>query len=151
MEDFGEAQLVNGQAAVSLERTFASTIDRARSYLVFITPEGDSNGLYVASKTPNGFIVRESRSGHSTLGFQYRIVGHPFGDASTRLAAAGTKPHFAITQHRLAQPLATRSTQFASMLAKSKAQVAKFGHQTVHIPTRPTLPAPPVVKVISQH
>ncbi len=152
MEDFGEAQMVNGQAAVSLERTFASTIDRSRSYLVFITPEGDSNGLYVASKTPNGFVVRESRSGHSTLGFQYRIVAHPYGDASTRLAAAGTKAHFAITQHRLAHPLATRSSQFASMVAKAKARTAKYGNETIHQQLAPaSRPRMPVVKVISQH
>lgn len=151
MEDFGEAQMVNGQAAVTLERTFASTIDRARSYLVFITPEGDSNGLYVASKTPNGFVVRESRSGHSTLGFQYRIVAHPYGDSSTRLTAAGTKAHGANTQHRLAHPLMAHSAQFASMVARSKAQQAKFGHETIHNYARPTRPVMPVVKVISQH
>ncbi len=87
MEDFGEAQMVNGQAAVPLEAKFASTIDRARSYLVFITPEGDCHGIYVASKSASGFVVRELMSGHSTLSFQYRIVAHPYGDASTRLAS----------------------------------------------------------------
>ncbi len=151
MEDFGEAQLVNGQAAVTLERTFASTIDANRSYLVFVTPEGDCHGLYVASKTPRGFVVRELMGGHNTLAFQYRIVAHPFGDSATRLAAAGTKPHFAITQHRLAQPLAARSTQFASMVARSKLQEAKYGHETVHQYARPARPVMPVVKVISQH
>ena len=87
MEDVGEAQMTNGQASVSLEHTFASTIDRTRSYLVFVTPEGDCHGLYVASKTPSGFVVRELMGGRSSLAFEYRIVAHPYGDTSVRLAA----------------------------------------------------------------
>ena len=86
IEDFGEAQLVNGEASVSIESTFASTIDRSRSYLVFVTPEGDCNGLYVTGKSAGGFIVRELRNGHSSLAFQYRIVGHPYANNAARLA-----------------------------------------------------------------
>jgi hypothetical protein len=93
MEDAGEAQLTNGQASVALERTFASTIDRNRSYLVFVTPEGDCHGLYVASKTANGFVVRELMGGHSSLAFEYRIVAHPYGDASVRLAELPSAKH----------------------------------------------------------
>ena len=89
-EDFGEAQLVNGQASVPLERTFASTIDASRSYLVFITPLGDCRGLYVASRSPNGFSVRELMNGRTNVAFQYRIVAHPYGDASARLPNAAT-------------------------------------------------------------
>jgi hypothetical protein len=94
MEDLGEGQLVNGQASIALERTFAQTIDLSRPYLVFITPEGDSNGLYVTAKTASGFVVRESKGGHSTLAFQYRIVAHPYGNTDARLAAVvpGAKP-----------------------------------------------------------
>jgi hypothetical protein len=45
---------------------------------VFLTPDGDSQGwLYVAEKTANGFTVRESHHGASTIGFDYRIVGTP--------------------------------------------------------------------------
>jgi hypothetical protein len=90
MEDVGEAQLVNGQAVVPLERTFASTIDTSRPYLVFITPEGDSRGLYVSTRSLAGFVVRESMNGHSNVAFQYRIVAHPYEDASARLPVAQT-------------------------------------------------------------
>ena len=84
LEDIGEGQLIHGQAAVSLERTFASAIDRRSSYLVFITPQGDSNGLYVAQKSASGFIVRE-HNGVSNIAFDYRIVAQPFGSPAQRL------------------------------------------------------------------
>jgi len=99
VEDFGEAQLVNGQAYVALDRTFASSIARDRSYLVFITPEGDSHGLYVAAKSLTGFAVRESTSGRSSVPFQYRIVAHPFGDTGVRMAAIARKPLFTGAPH----------------------------------------------------
>jgi len=82
VEDFGEAQLVNGQSSVSLNPSFASTIDPTRSYLVFITPEGENHGLYVAGKSIQRFVVRETMGGHSSIAFQYRIVAHPYADGS---------------------------------------------------------------------
>ena len=88
VEDFGQGQLVNGQAAVRLDPAFANTMDQRKSYLVFITPDGDSRGLYTTQKTLSGFVVRENGGGHSTLAFDYRIVGKPFGNSSPRLPAA---------------------------------------------------------------
>jgi hypothetical protein len=88
VEDFGSGQLVNGSAAIALKPDFAQTINMASSYMVFITPDGDTNGLYVAQKSPTGFVVRETRSGHSTLAFDYRIVARPYGQVTARL------PHF---------------------------------------------------------
>jgi hypothetical protein len=87
VEDFGEGQLINGAGRVALDPTFASTIAMNRPYLVFITPEGDSRGLYVTGKTLGGFTVRESSSGHSSIAFQYRIVAHPVDDSGARMAA----------------------------------------------------------------
>jgi len=84
VEDIGEAQLIHGQAAVSLERTFASAIDTRRPYLVFITPQGDSNGLYIAQKSASGFVVRE-HNGVSNIAFDYRIVAQPYGSLAQRL------------------------------------------------------------------
>jgi hypothetical protein len=78
---------VNGEGHVALDPTFASAIARDRSYLVFLTPEGDSRGLYVTSKTLAGFAVRESSGGHSSLAVAYRIVAHPYGDSGVRMAA----------------------------------------------------------------
>jgi len=84
VEDIGEGQLVHGEAVISLERTFASAIDGRRSYLVFITPQGDSNGLYVTQKSVRGFIVRE-HNGVSNIAFDYRIVAQPYGTLAQRM------------------------------------------------------------------
>src|SRR5476651_1796321 len=77
MEDFGEAQLTNGSAYVRIDGAFANAIDQKSDYLVFITPDGDTKGLYVATRSPGGFQVRESGGGRSTLDFSYRIVAKP--------------------------------------------------------------------------
>ena len=95
IEDFGEAQLVDGQASVRLDPTFASTLDPRAPYLVFITPDGaTTGGLYVASKSATGFTVRENGSGRSSVVFDYRIVAKPYGSSAPRLPLY-TPPHHA--------------------------------------------------------
>jgi len=85
VEDFGEAQLLNGRAYVALDAAFASTIDQRAKYMVFLTPQGDSRGLYVVP-SDRGFTVRENNGGHSSLTFDYRIVAKPFDTNGARLA-----------------------------------------------------------------
>src|ERR1700694_1658129 len=85
IEDFGEAQLVNGQASVRLDPKFANVVEQNAAYLVFITPEGDANTLYVTQKSRAGFMVRESHGGRSSLMFSYRVVAKPFGSREARL------------------------------------------------------------------
>lgn len=72
-EDFGRAKIVSGKANVELDPTFAAVV-RTDDYHVFLSPEGDSKGLYVSSRTPAGFQVREQTNGTSTLPFSYRVV-----------------------------------------------------------------------------
>ncbi len=85
-EDFGSGQLANGSATVALEPTFAQTVNLVAGYHVFLTPNGDSKGLYISKKTPTSFEVRESGSGRSTLAFDYRIVARRKGYETVRLA-----------------------------------------------------------------
>src|SRR5262249_59359174 len=72
-EDFGQGQLVTGRATVRLDPDFAPLV-RGEEYGVFLTPEGDSKGLYVSSKSPISFEVREQQGGTSTLAFRHRLV-----------------------------------------------------------------------------
>jgi hypothetical protein len=44
--------------------------------------------LYVSQRTPSGFFVRENELGHSTVAFDYRIVGRPYGVAIQHLPSA---------------------------------------------------------------
>jgi len=85
IEDNGEAALVDGRADVALDPKFANVIDTTKPYLVTITPEGDSNGLYVANRSAAGFSVRESKGGRSNIGFVYRIVARRYGVDAPRL------------------------------------------------------------------
>jgi hypothetical protein len=112
VEDEGTAQLVNGRALVRIDPAFAQTMDMSRPYRVFVTPDGPSRGVYVANRTQQGFEVDENPGGRSTVAFEYRIVGAPFGDRSARLAIVSKK----IAQPSVADP------RFASL----RKQVAKL-------------------------
>ncbi len=72
-EDFGQDQLVNGRARVSLDRDFAALV-QGDHYQVFLTLKGDCNGLYVSDQSPAGFEVRELKGGTSNAPFNYRVV-----------------------------------------------------------------------------
>jgi hypothetical protein len=87
IEDTGEGTLSGGRAYVRLEPGYAARLDPSQHYLVFITPEGDTKGLYVSDRTASGFAVRESRNGASSVSFAYRIVGPSRGGA-----ASGSQP-----------------------------------------------------------
>jgi hypothetical protein len=95
VEDTGTAQLVGGAAVVRLDPTFAASIEPAIAYRVFLTPDGDSRGLFVASKTGGGFIVREAQGGRSTMSFDYRIVATVLGQAGQHMVIsnAAVLPH----------------------------------------------------------
>jgi hypothetical protein len=75
VERTGEAQLIAGRAYVSLDAGAPPGLDVSKGYHVFVTPEGDCNGLFVTGKTAHGFRVRELHGGRSTLAFDYRVVG----------------------------------------------------------------------------
>jgi hypothetical protein len=85
MEDFGSGLLERGVAVVKIDPAFADTVTADGSYHVFITPNGDSKGLYVIRKTATSFEVRESGGGVSSLSFDYRIVAKRRGYEAQRL------------------------------------------------------------------
>lgn len=89
-EDFGSAKLSGGSATVNVDPQFAQTVNLGVEYHVFLTPLGDCNGLYVASKTADGFEVRELGGGTSDIAFDYRIVAKRLGYEETRLEVVPT-------------------------------------------------------------
>lgn len=113
VEDFGEARLLRGVVFVPLDRTFASTIDRHEPYLVFLTPQGDSHGLYVSEKSSSGFVVREDQGGRSTLAFDYRIVAKPADSDAVRMPLAP-----AMASHVIAIPRAPREPEVSTSLSQ---------------------------------
>jgi hypothetical protein len=103
IEDTGDAALVNGVAQVALDPSFSNVIDMNAGYRVFVTPDGDCRGLYVASRSSGGFIVRELQGGRSDVQFEYRIVARRFGVNAARLPMVAVKhairPHHRTTTH----------------------------------------------------
>lgn len=69
---------------VRRDRFRAAQID---GYLVFLTPQGSTTGLYVTRKSAAGFRVREIGNARDSLAFDYRIVAHPYAEHGQRLAA----------------------------------------------------------------
>ena len=88
IDNVGTAHLIGGVAHVAIDAAFASTIDLNATYYVFLTPLGDTRGLYVDAKTASGFEVREAQHGRSTLSFDYRIVARPLDAKNDRLPQA---------------------------------------------------------------
>lgn len=85
-EDAGSGHLVNGAATITLEPIFAQTINTNLDYHVFLTPNADCKGLYVARKSAVSFEVHELGGGTSTLDFDYRIMAKRKGYENVRLA-----------------------------------------------------------------
>lgn len=103
IEDAGEARTFNGVANVMIPGDFASVIDRTSDYYVFLTPLGDTRGLYVSMKTAAGFQVRENERGRTNVAFDYRIVARPIDASADRLPPAPRihRPHTATSRPQL--------------------------------------------------
>jgi hypothetical protein len=71
-EDFGQAELTAGKATVMIDPDFACVI--CGSYHVFLTPYGDSQGLFVHDRGSKSFEVHEQKGGTSNLTFSYRVI-----------------------------------------------------------------------------
>lgn len=75
-QDYGMGKLVNGQAMITIDPTFAKNIlvDADHPLKVFIQLEGDCNGVFVTNKSENGFTVTELANGKSNTPFSWMIV-----------------------------------------------------------------------------
>jgi hypothetical protein len=85
MEDYGRASLMDGKAVVSIAPDFAGVANLSVDYLVFVTLEGDCQGVYITNKTPTSFEVHEVNDGKSNVTFVYRIVAKQPGSENVRL------------------------------------------------------------------
>jgi hypothetical protein len=85
IEDFGSGQLSGGAQHIAIEPNFGEIVNTSTDYHVFLTPEGDCKGLYIAGKGTDGFDVRELGGGTSNVAFSYRIVVKRAGMENARL------------------------------------------------------------------
>jgi hypothetical protein len=74
--DYGIGQLVDGRAHITIDPDLSINIQVSEDHplKVYITPEGDCNGVYVANKSANGFDVIELMGGASDVSFAWQIV-----------------------------------------------------------------------------
>ncbi|MBN1139781.1 MAG: hypothetical protein JXM73_24630 [Anaerolineae bacterium] len=86
IEDFGTAELADGQASVTIEPVYAQTVNLTE-YQVFLTPLGDCP-LYVAAKTPASFTVKAMGGQRCSIAFDYRLVAKRLGNEAARLEPA---------------------------------------------------------------
>jgi hypothetical protein len=75
-QDYGQAQLVNGKAHITIDPILAKnvTINAQHPLRVFVQLEGDCKGVFVTNKTENGFDVVELGGGTSNTTFQWSIT-----------------------------------------------------------------------------
>ncbi len=85
-EDFGATRLQDGAAVVPIDPTFVQSVSTDLDYHVFLTPNADCRGLYVAQKSPTSFEVREVGGGHSSIAFDFRIAARRRGYEQVRPA-----------------------------------------------------------------
>jgi len=83
VEDWGIAQLKNGKAFVGLSEEFVALMSDKTEYAVFLTPEGECNGLYVSKKEFYGFEVKELNNGKSNIRFSWHVKAIRIGDEET--------------------------------------------------------------------
>jgi hypothetical protein len=84
-EDAGSGQLSSGEAVINIESIYGETVNTGMDYHVFLTPNGDCKGLYVAQKSATSFVVRELGGGTSSIAFDYRIMAKRRGFEEARL------------------------------------------------------------------
>jgi hypothetical protein len=118
LEDAGSGQLSNGSVRIQLDAAFAQTVNAGVEYHVFLTPNGDSKGLYVSHKTATSFEVHEQGGGVSSIAFDYRIMVKRVGYENVRLEDLTER----LRQHPLpaqkARPVVPRPMPALRSLAK---------------------------------
>jgi hypothetical protein len=123
-EDAGGGQLSNGEAVVNIESVFGETVNTGVDYHVFLTPNGDCKGLYIAQKSATSFVVRELGGGTSSIAFDYRIMAKRRGFEQIRLA---DKTELFSLKHRPIKPIgaAAKHMPTAEEIVKKRQQHAK--------------------------
>lgn len=70
----GSAQLVNGEAYIAFDANYKALL--GENPTVTVSPNGNCNGVYIASVDKNGFTVKEMNNGTSTVALSWIAVGN---------------------------------------------------------------------------
>lgn len=77
-QDFGEGELVNGRAHISIDPTFSKniTVNSMHPLRAFIQLNGDCKGVYTVNETQTGFDVIELQGGQSNVKFHWTVTAN---------------------------------------------------------------------------
>ncbi len=75
----GYATLSNGQANIDFDPAFASAVSGETPIVVTVTPNGNSNGVYLSGVSTKGFRVAENNEGKSSVTISYIAIGKRAG------------------------------------------------------------------------
>jgi len=77
-QDFGVGTLINGVAKIDIDPILKNGIfvDSQHPLKVYVTLEGDCNGIYVTNKSIDGFTVKELQGGTSNVSFSWQLVAN---------------------------------------------------------------------------
>jgi hypothetical protein len=115
-EDYGQGQLVNGNAHIDLDPLLAKNviISEKHPLRVYIQLEGDCNGVFVTNKSVSGFDVKELMHGTSNATFQWHII-------CNRANEAGAYHNFADKRFPVGPgPIAPKNHAVAKQLSGKK-------------------------------
>ncbi len=72
---YGRSRLINGNAVINFDEDFRSSLSEKEPVTVIITPIGETNPIYLASVSNNGFSAYESNNGKSNNEFCWLAIG----------------------------------------------------------------------------
>jgi hypothetical protein len=85
--DRGSGELVEGEVVIKLDPMFLETvtIDDEHPMIVRISPTAECNGMYVARKADDHFVVRELMNGRSDATFDWEVSAKRRGYENVRM------------------------------------------------------------------
>ncbi len=81
----GKTQLVNGTATITFDENYSKLL--GENPIVTITPVGECNGVYIASVTKTGFVVKELNGGSSNVEINWIAAGDRVDAKTTEVPA----------------------------------------------------------------
>lgn len=83
----GQGMLVNGKATIQFDSKYVQFISAQNPVLVTVTPNGESNGVFVTNTTRNGFTVQENNHGQSNVPFTWIAIATKAGYENVQISA----------------------------------------------------------------
>jgi hypothetical protein len=84
--------LVNGQAYIAFDENYKAML--GENPTVTVSPNGNCNGVYIASVDKNGFTVKEMNNGTSTVALSWISVGNRVDNKMEEATRMVSSPDF---------------------------------------------------------